>query len=186
MSLNLTKGQRLSLTKGDGTALAKIILGLGWDITPSAGTVDLDASCATFDKDKRLLETVYFGDKSSRNGAIKHSGDNLTGEGDGDDEQIVVDLPRIGDEVQSIVFTVTSYQGQKFDVVDNAFVRIVDASSGGGAEICRYNLSEKRPNTAMIMAKLYRYNGQWKVAALGEAADGRTISHLTAAMQAVL
>lgn len=184
MSLSLVKGQKLSLQKGDGTALTKIFLGLGWDITRGAGTVDLDASCATFDKNKNLLEQVYFGNKSSSDGAIKHSGDNLTGAGDGDDEQIVVDLARVGADVQSIVFTVTSYQGQKFDLVDNAFVRIVDAATQG--EVCKYNLSDKRPNTAMIMAKLYRHNGEWKVAALGEAADGRTIGNLTSAMVAVL
>lgn len=185
MSLSLVKGQKLSLKKGDGTALAKIILGLGWDISRAAGTVDLDASCATFDANKNVLETIYFGNKSSRNGAIKHSGDNLTGAGDGDDEQIVVDLPKVADDVQSIVFTVTSYRGQKFELVENAFVRIVDAS-GGGAEVCKYNLSDKRPYTGMIMAKLYRHNGEWKVAALGEAADGRTIADLTAPIAAIL
>lgn len=184
MSLSLVKGQKLSLKKGDGTALAKIILGLGWDITPGAGQVDLDASCATFDKDKKLIETIYFGNKNSRGNAIVHSGDNLTGDGDGDDEQIVVDLSKVSDDVQSIVFTVTSYRGQKFDIVDNAFVRIVDA--GANAEVCKYNLSDKRPNTGMIMAKLYRHNGEWKVAALGEAADGRTIHDLAAAIATVL
>ncbi len=184
MSLSLVKGQKLSLKKGDGSALAKIILGLGWDISRGAGTVDLDASCATFDANKNLLETIYFGSKSSRNGSIKHSGDNLTGAGDGDDEQIVVDLPAVAAEVQSIVFTVTSYRGQKFELVENAFVRIVDA--GAGSEVCKYNLSDKRPYTGMIMAKLYRHNGEWKVAALGEAADGRTIADLTTAIAAIL
>ncbi len=184
MSLTLVKGQKLSLKKGDGSALAKIILGLGWDITRGAGTVDLDASAATFDADKKLLETIYFSTKSSRNGSIRHSGDSLTGDGDGDDEQISVDLSKVDTAVQSIVFTVTSYRGQKFDLVDNAFVRIVDAPNS--AEICKFNLSDKRPYTAMIMAKLYRYNGEWKVAALCEAANGRTIADLTSAMVAVL
>jgi tellurium resistance protein TerZ len=184
MSLSLVKGQKLSLKKGDGSALSKIILGLGWDITPSAGQVDLDASCATFDANKNLLESIYFGNKSGAKGAIRHSGDNLTGAGDGDDEQIVVDLAAVPAEVQSIVFTVTSYRGQKFEVVEKAFVRIVDGSNN--TEVCKYDLSDKRPYTGMIMAKLYRYNGEWKVAALGDAANGRIISELKDAMKNVL
>lgn len=182
-SLTLVKGQKLTLSKA-GSALTKIFLGLGWDITPGAGQVDLDASCATFDANKRLLETVYFGDKSNRGKSIVHSGDNLTGEGAGDDEQIHVDLTKVAAEVQYIVFTVTSYRGQKFEVVDNAFVRIVDGVTN--TEFCKYNLSDKRPYTGMIMAKLYRHNGEWKVHALGEAANGRTIGDLTSDMVRVL
>lgn len=184
MSLNLQKGQRLSLDKTAGGALSKIIMGLGWDITPGAGQVDLDASCATFDEQKNLIETVYFGRKTGHGGAIQHSGDNLTGAGDGDDEQIVVDLSKLPATVASVVFTVTSYRGQKFTVVNNAFVRIVNGANS--QELCKFELSAKVPNTAMIMARLYRHGSEWKVAALGEPADGRTIADLKSAMVPLL
>jgi len=174
MSVSLIKGQRLSLEKTAGGQLAKVTMGLGWDITPEAGTVDLDASCATYDDQGNLLETVYFRNLRSRDGSIQHSGDNLTGAGDGDDEQIVLDLSKLPANVQSIMFTVTSYRGQQFTVVRNAFGRLVNAADG--KEICRYELSVGFPNTALILARLYRHNGEWKIAALGEPADGRVIT----------
>ncbi len=180
MSFSLVKGQKVSLKNGDGGAVTKIMLGLGWDVSPSAGDVDLDAPCATFDADKNVLEYVYFGNKDDSARSIHHKGDNLTGDGDGDDEQIIVDLLRVPAQVQSLVFTVTSFRGQKFEFIDNAFVRVIDVTSG--AELCKYNLSDKRPYTAMIMAKAYRHNGEWKVAALGEAADGRTVKDLAGVM----
>lgn len=184
MAVNLAKGERLSLTKAAGSALNKVILGLGWDITPGAGQVDLDASVATYDANKKELEVVYFGNKNSRNGSIRHSGDNLTGAGDGDDEQIVLDLSNIPEAVQSIFCTVTSYRGQKLNVVKNAYVRVINAADN--SEVCRYSLSDGQPYTGIIIARIYRHQGEWKIAALGEFADGTTVKSLSSNMQALL
>jgi len=174
MSVSLAKGQRLSLEKTAGGQLTSVIMGLGWDISPEAGTVDLDASCVTYDAQGNQIEQIYFGNKQSRDRSIIHSGDNLTGDGDGDDEQICVDLSKVPANVANIVFTVTSYRGQEFTVVRNAFCRVLNG--GNQAEICKYQLSVGFKGTALILARLYRHNGEWKIATLGEPADGRTIA----------
>jgi tellurium resistance protein TerZ len=181
MAINLSKGQKLSLKKDDGQAITSILLGLGWDV--GSQQIDLDASCATFDQNRQLLETIYFGNKNSKNGAIKHSGDNLTGEGEGDD-QILVDLNSLPASVQNVVLTVTSYRGQRFTSVKNAYVRIVNRKDS--QELCRYNLTEKYDTTGIIMARLYRHNGEWKVAAMGEPANGKTISDLIPTIKKIL
>jgi tellurium resistance protein TerZ len=180
MAVNLVKGQRISLEKEAGKAVARVIMGLGWDT--GREQIDLDASCALIGEDKSVLEAIYFSNKRSKNGSVQHSGDNLTGAGDGDDEQIKVDLGAVDAAVKHIVFAVTSYRGQKFTSVKNAFVRIVDEATG--KELCRYSLSDQFPNTGVIMARLYRHNGEWKFAAIGEPADGRTVLDLKAKMQA--
>ena len=180
MAVNLVKGQRISLEKEAGKAVARVIMGLGWDT--GREQIDLDASCALIGEDKSVLEAIYFSNKRSKNGSVQHSGDNLTGAGDGDDEQIKVDLSAVDAAVKHIVFAVTSYRGQKFTSVKNAFVRIVDEATD--KELCRYSLSDQFPNTGVIMARLYRHNGEWKFAAIGEPADGRTVLDLKAKMQA--
>ncbi len=186
MAITLEKGQRISLEKASGTALGAVAMGLGWDVARSSGlrgwlgggddSIDLDASALLFDPAGRLVDAVWFRQLRSRDGSIRHSGDNLTGEGDGDDETITVDLPRVPAEVQSIVFTVNSFRGQSFDRVANAFCRVYDAASG--REIARYDLSARGPHTAMVMAKLYRHGGEWKMHAIGENAEGRTYEQL--------
>lgn len=183
MGVNLTKGQKISLKKENGGEdISSITLGLGWDV--GSQQIDLDASCATFDANNNLLESIYYGNMQSRNKSIIHSGDNLTGKGDGDDEQINVELNKLPDQVQNIVFAVTSYRGQKFTAVKNAYVRIINRTTG--AELCRYALSDKFDTTGIIMARLYRNNGEWKFAALGDGADGRTISDLIKPIKAIL
>ncbi len=187
MAVNLTKGQKISLEKEAGQALTKIVMGLGWDMAKKSGgrglfgmfrggsnseSIDLDASCLMFDEGKNLLDAVYFGQLKSNDGSIHHTGDNLTGEGDGDDEQIIVNLSRVPADVKALVFTVSSFRGQTFDDVANAFCRIVNEANG--KEVAKYVLSSQGPHTAQIMAKLYRHNGEWKMAALGENCDGRT------------
>lgn len=176
MAVKLSKGQKVSLSKdlNGGNALGVIKMGLGWD----TGTrdVDLDASCVLLGQDKALIDQVWFRQLKSKCGSIVHSGDNRTGAGDGDDEVISVDLNKIPANVHHVVFTVNSFLGQKFDVVNNAFVRMVNGA--GGAELCRFELDAKVPNTAMVMARLYRHNGEWKFAALGNPADGRTVQDL--------
>ncbi|MDR0549140.1 MAG: TerD family protein [Deltaproteobacteria bacterium] len=170
MAINLVKGQKISLEKESGQSLAKVVMGLGWDPVKAGKSIDLDASCVLFDEDKKPVDLVYFGSLKSKDGSITHTGDNLTGEGEGDDEQIIVDLTRVPAKVKYLVFTVNSYQGQTFNEIQNAFCRLVDSSSQ--KEIARYTLSGGGSNTGLIMAKLYRHQGEWKMHALGDPASG--------------
>ena len=192
MAVSLQKGQKISLDKEAGTTLTHIKMGLGWDVanTKSSGgflgglfggggsndSIDLDASCVMFNSAKQPIDVVYFGQLQSRDGTITHSGDNRTGAGDGDDEVINVNLSAIPADVQALVFTVNSFTGQTFEKVANAYCRILNAQ--GNAEVARYNLSAQGSHTAMVMAKLYRHNGEWKMHAIGETANGRTFIDL--------
>ena len=160
-------------------------MGLGWDAIKSKGffgfgarseAVDLDASCVMFDEANRPLDVIWFRQLRSRDGSIVHTGDNRTGAGDGDDEQINVDLAQVPAGVRSLVFTVNSFTGQNFAQVENAYCRLVDAASG--KEVARFNLSVQGAHTAQIMAKVYRHNGEWKMHAIGENASGRTFDDL--------
>ncbi len=142
MAISLQKGQKISLSKESGGSLSKVIMGLGWDAKKSGGgllkglfggggsdAIDLDASCILFDDNNKAVDTVYFGHLKSKDGSIVHTGDNRTGAGDGDDEQIIVDLDKVPANVKSLVFTVNSFTGQTFDSVENAYCRLVDSSS---------------------------------------------------------
>ena len=193
MAVNLTKGQKISLEKESGGGLQKVVMGLGWDMAKSGGggflsgmlgggndSIDLDASCLLFDAQNALKDTVYFGQLKSKDGSIRHSGDNLTGEGDGDDEQITVDLATMPAWVDTLVFTVSSFRGQSFDKVANAYCRLVNPSNG--QEIARYQLSAQGPHTAQVMTKLYKHNGEWKMAALGDNCSGRTFKDMLPAI----
>lgn len=182
MAITLQKGQKISLAKEAGGAVSKVTMGLGWDTGRTQ--IDLDASCGLFAEDKSLIEAISFRQLKSANGSIVHTGDNLTGAGDGDDEQIKVDLDKVDGKVKHIVFTVNSFRGQKFTVVDNAFVRIVNQADN--KELCRFNLSEKFPTTGLVMARLYRHGGEWKFAAMGEGVDGQTIKDMVGKIQALL
>jgi tellurium resistance protein TerZ len=185
MSVNLQKGQKISLAKEAGGALNRVTMGLGWDAIKSKGffgfgakteSVDLDASCVMFDEANRPVDVVWFRQLKSRDGSIVHTGDNRTGAGEGDDEQIIVDLARVPANVKSLVFTVNSFTGQNFSQVENAYCRIVDA--GNQKEVARYELSVQGAHTAQIMAKVYRHNGEWKMHAIGENGSGRTFDDL--------
>lgn len=185
MSVNLQKGQKISLDKEAGVALSKITMGLGWDAVKSKGflgfgskteTVDLDASCVLFDESNKPVDFVWFRQLKSRDGSIVHTGDNRTGAGDGDDEQINVDLSAVPAGMKSLVFTVNSFTGQNFSQVENAYCRILNAANG--QEVARFNLSVQGAHTAQIMAKLYRHNGEWKMHAIGENGSGRTFEDL--------
>jgi len=185
MSVNLQKGQKISLAKEAGGALTRVTMGLGWDAVKSKGffgfggkseSIDLDASCVLFDEANRPVDVVWFRQLKSRDGSIVHTGDNRTGAGEGDDEQIIVDLARVPANVKSLVFTVNSFTGQNFSQVENAYCRIVDA--GNQKEVARYELSVQGAHTAQIMAKLYRHNGEWKMHAIGENGSGRTFDDL--------
>jgi tellurium resistance protein TerZ len=190
MAINLQKGQKISLSKESGGALTKVVMGLGWDAKKAnvgllkgmfggggaSDSIDLDASCVLFDEQNKVVDTVWFRQLKSRDGSIVHTGDNRTGDGDGDDEQIIVALDKVPANVKSLVFTVSSFTGQTFDAIDNAFCRLVDSSSNN--EVARYTLSSQGSHTAQIMAKVYRHNGEWKMHAIGENGNGRTIESL--------
>ena len=192
MPISLAKGQKISLLKEAGsTSLSKVVMGVGWDMAQTkrggllgglfggksgSESIDLDASCIMFDDQKQVVDVVYFGQLSSKDGSIRHTGDNLTGEGDGDDEQIIVELSRIPGAVKTLVFTVSSFRGQTFDQVANAFCRIVNGANN--QEIAKYTLTSQGSHTAQIMAKLYQHNGEWKMAALGENCMGRTFQDM--------
>jgi tellurium resistance protein TerZ len=187
MAISLTKGQKISLEKESGGGLSKVVMGLGWDPVKKKGfffskpaEIDLDASCALFDANKNPVDFVYFGQLKSKDGSITHTGDNLTGEGDGDDEQIIVDLSRVPANVTYLVFTVNSYRGQTFNEVQNAYCRIVDQRNQ--SELARFTLSGGGSHTALVMAKLYRHQGEWKMHALGEQSSGQTVGDLIPVM----
>lgn len=187
MALNLEKGQKISLSKEAGGILTKVTMGLGWDAVKKGGmlgglfgggndSIDLDASCVLFDENNKIIDTVWFRQLKSKDGSIVHTGDNLTGEGEGDDEQIIVDLSKVPANVKALVFTVNSFTGQTFDSIESAYCRMVDSSNN--KEIARYTLSGKGSHSAQIMAKLYRHGDEWKMHAIGEHGFGRTIESL--------
>lgn len=180
MAINLTKGQRISLTKED-PSLKQIMCGLGWDVAPKSGgffggnkQFDLDSSILCLDAEKKLTDVkniIYFGNLRHSSSAIAHQGDNLTGAGEGDDEIINIDLPLIPSSIVYLVFAINIYKcnerRQDFGMVNNAFVRLVNRTSK--KELARYNLSgnEYQGMTAMILAEVYRHNDEWKMAAVG-------------------
>ncbi|WP_169817778.1 TerD family protein, partial [Rhodococcoides kroppenstedtii] len=159
----------VSLTKAAPNRTA-VSVGLGWDVRTTTGTdFDLDASAIALGTDKKLASdqhVVYFGQLRWKDGSIVHAGDNLTGDGEGDDEVITVDLTRVPAQVTSIVFIVTSYRGQTFEQVANAFTRLVDAPVG--SELARFTLQGGMPYTGLVMAKVYRADGTWKLQAIGD------------------
>jgi len=148
-------------------------MGLGWDPAKRGRDIDLDASVIAYDRSGRKLEMIWFMHKSDYHGAIKHSGDNLTGQGGGDDEQIQVDLAALPAEVAHLVFTINSFSGQKFTEVRNAYCRLLDANT---TELVRYDLSASEPETGVLMASLSRMaDGTWTMRALGEFHKGKTV-----------
>ena len=196
MGVNLQKGQKVNLKKSDGQALSRIRIGLGWDPVEqkkgglfgsifggSAPDIDCDASVIVC-KGGRLSgksDVVYFGNLKHSSGAIRHTGDNLTGEGDGDDEQILVDLTAVPADYDKLVFVVNIYdcesRKQDFGMIANAFIRICDERTG--EEFCRYNLSESYAGmTAMIFGEIYRYNGEWKFNAIGQGTKDKGLNEL--------
>ena len=185
MSVNLEKGQKISLNKEAGATLTKIIMGLGWDAVKSKGffgfggkapEIDLDASCIMFDDQCNQTDAAWFRQLKSKDGSVVHTGDNRTGEGDGDDEQIVVDLSKVPANIMSLVFTVNSFTGQDFSQIQNATCRLVNAQNN--KEVARFNLTALGAHNAQIMAKLYRHGGEWKMHAIGEIGNGRTFEAL--------
>lgn len=180
MSISLQKGQKVSLTK-ENAQLSRVVVGLGWDevqqkrglFAPKPQAIDCDASAVLLRGGKFVdnRDLVYFGNLNHFSGTVTHMGDNLTGAGDGDDEQIIIDLARVPAEYDRIVIVVNIYQAmkrnQQFGMIRNAFIRLVDASKN--SEMCRYNLTEDYSGmTAMIFGEVYRHNGEWKFNAIGQ------------------
>ena len=191
MGINLQKGQRISLKK-EAPNLTKLMCGLGWDVNQKKGgwfsrsaDFDLDAFVICVDDQEKLTsksDIVYFGNLRHSSNAITHLGDNLTGDGDGDDEQIVVDLPQIPERIAKLLFLINIYDSQKrkqeLSQVDNAFVRLVDLSNN--KEIARYKLSgsQYQNYNGLILGEVYRHEGEWKMAAIGDPFSARNIKEI--------
>jgi stress response protein SCP2 len=172
--VSLQKNQTVSLVKGGRPLLSQVKMGLGWEPAFRGRDIDLDASVVAYGPQRDHVDSCYFGKLSILDGAIKHSGDNLTGEGGGDDEVIVVDLGRIPQEVTGLVFTVNSFSGQKFTEVAKAYCRLVDAATG--EELVRFDLTNAEPQTGVMMAKLIRqFTGEWDMTAMGDFVKSRTV-----------
>ncbi|MFF6801400.1 TerD family protein [Streptomyces sp. NPDC012616] len=175
--VSLQKNQTVSLVKGGRPLLSQVKMGLGWEPAFRGKDIDLDASVIAYGPQRNHIDSCYFGKLSIVNGAIKHSGDNLTGEGGGDDEVIVVDLGRLPQEVSGLVFTVNSFSGQKFTEVAKAYCRLLDASSG--EELVRFDLTGAEAQTGVLMAKLIRqYSGEWEMTAIGTFVKARTVRNM--------
>lgn len=190
MSISLQKGQKVNLSK-DNAGLSKVVIGLGWDeverkrglFAPKPQEIDCDASALLLSGGKvtRKEDLMFFGNLRHDSGAIQHMGDNLTGAGEGDDEQIVVDLSRVPDKYDRIVIVVNIYQAverrQHFGMIRNAFIRLVDDRNNN--EMCKYNLTEDYSGmTAMVFGEVYRHNGEWKFNAIGQGTNDRSIGEL--------
>ena len=179
MAISLQKGQKVDLTKGN-PSLTKIMVGLGWDVNAFDSGADFDLDAAAFmlgenGKCPTEKEFIFYGNLEHHTGCVKHMGDNLTGSGEGDDEQIFVDMSQVPANVSRIAFTVTIYDSdvrrQNFGQVSNAFIRIVDDTTGN--EIIRYDLGEDFSiDTAVVVGELYRHNGEWKFNAIGSGFQG--------------
>ena len=179
MPINLTKGQKVSLTK-DNPGLARVVVGIGWDVNAfdTGGDFDLDAEAFLLGENGKVTrqeDFVFYGNLSHPSGSVIHQGDNLTGIGEGDDEQIRVDLSKVPSNIARVAFTVTIYEAdsrrQNFGQVQNAFIRIYDETTG--RELVRYDLGEDFSiETALIFGELYKNGNEWKFYAIGAGYQG--------------
>lgn len=179
MSVSLSKGQRVDLTKGR-PSLKNILVGLGWDINHYDGEADFDLDASVFmikenNKVGKDEDFIFYGNLEHSSKSVKHMGDNRTGDGDGDDEVIKIKLDKIPSDYETLVVTVTIYDAesrlQNFGMVGNAYVRVVDEETG--EEIIRFDLSEDfSTETALVVAEIYKHNGEWKFKAVGSGYNG--------------
>ena len=179
MAISLKKGQKVDLTKGN-PSLSKILIGLGWDVNKYDGGFDFDLDAAAFllaanGKVNSDEDFVFYNNLKHKSGAVEHMGDNLTGAGEGDDEEIKIDLSKVPSNVEKIDFTVTIYDAdvrkQTFGQVSNAYIRVVDDTNG--TELIRYDLGEDfSVETAVVVGEIYRHNGEWKFNAIGSGFSG--------------
>ena len=179
-TLSLVKDRPISLAKTAGRHLTRIAVGLAWDPAPGlrswfgGGAIDLDASCVCLDASGAVHDLVWFNKLSSREGAIRHSGDNRTGDGSGDDETIQVDLERLDARVMALVFTITSWTGQNFTRIGGSSCRLYD----GDHRLARYDLAGQGSHTGLVMASLRRTGLDWQVTALGQPAQAKSVHDL--------
>ena len=178
MAISLQKGGNVSLSK-EAPSMSKMIIGLGWDVRATDGAdFDLDGSAFLLSESGKVrsdADFIFYNQSKSADGSVEHTGDNRTGEGDGDDEQIIIDLGKVPADVQKIAISVTIHdaeaRGQNFGMVSSAFIRCVNAD--GNSEIARFDLSEDASvETAMIFGEVYRHNGEWKFKAIGQGFKG--------------
>lgn len=179
MAISLQKGQRVDLTK-DRPSLKNVLIGLGWDINHYDGETDFDLDASAFmtkanGKVGNENDFIFYGNLNHVSGSVQHMGDNRTDEGDGDDEVIKVQLDKIPSDYDTISFTVTIYEAEKrlqnFGMVENAYVRLIDEDTG--EELVRFDLTEDfSTETALVVAEIYKRDGQWKFAAIGSGYDG--------------
>ena len=181
--ISLKKGQSISLVKTGAPALSAVAMGLGWDPAPGKRRIDLDASVIAFDAKGKDVEKVWFMNKQGCGGAIRHSGDNLTGQGEGDDEVIQVNLQTMPANVMHLVFTVNSYSGQKFNEVLRAYCRLLDS----GRELVRFELTDSPANTGVLMCRMSRQpDSTWTMTALGRFSDGKSVKKMIDPARAAL
>ncbi|MFF0555262.1 TerD family protein [Streptomyces sp. NPDC004266] len=172
--VSLQKNQTVSLVKGGRPLLSQVKMGLGWEPAYRGKDIDLDASVIAYGPQRNHLDSCYFGKLTILGGSVKHSGDNLTGEGAGDDEVITVDLGRLPADATGLVFTVNSFSGQKFTEVAKAYCRLIDGTTG--EELVRFDLTSAEPQTGVMMAKLIKqFSGEWEMTAMGEFVKSRTV-----------
>ena len=178
MAISLQKGGNVSLSK-EAPSMSKMIIGLGWDVRATDGAdFHLDGSAFWLNESGKVrsdADFIFYNQSKSADGSVEHTGDNRTGEGDGDDEQIIIDLGKVPADVQKIAISVTIHdaeaRGQNFGMVSSAFIRCVNAD--GNSEIARFDLSEDASvETAMIFGEVYRHNGEWKFKAIGQGFKG--------------
>jgi stress response protein SCP2 len=189
MAISLVKGQKIDLTKGNA-GLTSLLIGLGWDPVRQKGffkrtpNIDCDASVLMLNESGKLErreDVIYFGNLTSSCGSVRHTGDNVTGEGDGDDEQLIVNLTKIPSRIHKLLFVVNIYQGvqrrQDFGMIQNAFIRIVDHTKRN--ELAHFNLTEDYGEMlALIPGEIYRYQGEWKFNAIGQATKDPSLSEI--------
>ena len=192
MAINLAKGQKIDLTKKN-PGLSFVTVGLGWDAASKGKgffsalfgggemDIDCDASVILLDENEKKVETICYSHLRNTNDSIIHTGDNLTGDGDGDDEQIRVDLKKVPSNIQKLVFIVNIYSAERrkqhFGMIKNAFIRLVDESTK--KEILRFNLTEDYSNkTAIFVSEVYRDQGEWKFLATGEGTTDNSIGEM--------
>lgn len=179
MAVNLVKGQKVDLTKGN-SKLTTLVVGLGWDTNRYSGSADFDLDVTAFmlSQSGKVLyddDFIFYGNLSHSSGSVIHTGDNLTGDGDGDDEQILVDLTKVPEVIQKIAFAVSIYDAdvrrQNFGQVENSYIRIFDDQTG--KELLRFDLGEDFSiETAIVAGEIYRHNGEWKFNAIGSGFTG--------------
>lgn len=191
MAINLVKGQKINLKKDNGSTLQNICVGVNWGAIEKKGwlggvkkeAVDLDASCILYDSSKNAIDVIYFGNLKSKDGSIKHSGDDLTGDMDGDDgldnEIITVDFSKLSSNVEHVAFVLNSFRGHDFGTIPFASIRIYEGTPSRVNEVfATYNIAKGEGfagHVSMVMGVFYKRNGEWKFNAIGEPTKDRKL-----------